>query len=284
MTPQWLAAVEAALGRAPLSVAPLSGGCIGQVYRLDMGAGERLVAKIGGAGGRLALEGYMLDYLARHSRLPVPRVLWAADDLLVMEFLEGGTRLDTAAERHAAELLAALHGVGAERYGFERDTLIGGLVQPNPWSRSWIAFFRDQRLLYMARAAHDAGRLPQEPLRRIEAFAERLEDWLEDGQVPSLIHGDAWGGNILARAGRISGFVDPAIYYADPEIELAFGTLFGTFREPFFERYAEIRSLAPGFFELRRNIYNLYPLLVHVRLFGAGYLGQIDAILRRLGF
>ncbi len=284
MTPSWFAAIEAALGKAPLSATPLSGGCIGEVYGLDMAGGERLVVKLGAAGGGLALEGYMLDYLARHSRLPVPRVLWAADDLLVMEYLDGEGRLDAPAEGHAAELLAELHGVGAECYGLERDTLIGGLMQPNPWSRSWVSFFRDQRLLYMARAAHDAGRLPPRFMPRIEAFAARLEEWLEERGTPSLIHGDAWGGNILALPGRISGFVDPAIYYADPEIELAFGTLFGTFRAPFFDRYRELRPLAPEFFEVRRDIYNLYPLLVHVRLFGAGYAGRIDAILRRLGF
>lgn len=67
-----------------------------------------------------------------------------------------------------------------------------------------------------------------------------------------------------------------------PEIELAFGTLFGTFGPAFFRRYGELRPLRPGFFEVRRDLYNLYPLLVHVRLFGGGYVGQVEAILSRL--
>jgi fructosamine-3-kinase len=81
--------------------------------------------------------------------------------------------------------------------------------------------------------------------------------------------------------GRIAGFIDPAIYHADPEIELAFSTVFGTFGEPFFRRYAELRPIRPGFFEVRRDLYNLYPLLVHARLFGGGYRSQVSRIVSR---
>ena len=93
-----------------------------------------------------------------------------------------------------------------------------------------------------------------------------------------------WGGNVLVKGGRIAGFVDPAIYYADPEIELAFSTLFSTFGDAFFARYAELRPLRPGFFEERCDIYNLYPLLVHVRLFGGGYVGSVSGTLSRFGY
>ena len=108
-------------------------------------------------------------------------------------------------------------------------------------------------------------------------------DLLEEPEHPSLIHGDMWGGNILAESGRITGFLDPAIYFAHAEIELAFSTLFGTFGESFFRRYDEIRPIRPGFFEVRKDIYNLWHLLTHVRLFGAGYLPGIERVLSRHG-
>ncbi len=181
------------------------------------------------------------------------------------------------------ELLAALHGIGAGAYGLERDTVIGGLVQPNAEAEDWIGFFRDRRLLYMARAALDAGMLSGALMTRIEAFAARIERWLDAPAHPSLIHGDMWGGNVLVKGNRIAGFVDPAIYYADAEIELAFSTMFSTFTEPFFARYGEMRPLRPGFWEVRRDIYNLYPLLVHVRLFGGSYVGSVDRTLARFG-
>ena len=89
---------------------------------------------------------------------------------------------------------------------------------------------------------------------------------------------------MLVRRRGIAGFVDPAIYIAHPEIELAFTTMFNTFGRAFFEAYESLMPLEPGFHEVRRELYNLYPTLVHVRLFGAGYLGPIDRTLRRLGY
>ncbi len=283
--PALAARVEAALGRAPLAATPLGGGCVGEVYRLDMAGGERLVAKLAaGSGPGLALEGWMLSYLAQHSSLPVPAVVHAADGLLVIDWIDGPDRLDAAAEGHAAELVAALHGVTADRFGLERDTLIGGLHQPNRRSASWLEFFRDHRLLYMAGEALAVGRLPTRTMARIEALASRLDRFIDEPPAPALLHGDLWTGNVLVRGGRIAGFIDPAIYYGDPEMDLAFSTLFGTFNRPFFDRYAEIAGLREGFFEVRRDICNLYPLLVHVRLFGGSYLASVDGVLRRLGF
>lgn len=226
----------------------------------------------------------MLRYLADRTDLPVPQVVHAEPDLLVMTYIDAGDPITPSAEIHAAELLAALHGVTAPKFGLERDTLIGPLPQPNAPSDDWIGFFRDRRLLPMARLALDAGRLQSDVMTRLETLAARLEECLIPPDRPSLIHGDMWGGNILVKAGRIAGFVDPAIYYADPEIELAFPTLFNTFGEHFFRRYAEMHPIRDGFFAIRRHIYNLYPLLVHVRLFGGGYPDAVKRTLEATGF
>lgn len=270
--------IEAATGKRPGRMARLSGGCIAETYKVALEGGDAVVVK---RGENLALEGWMLRYLADRSNLPVPAVIHAEDDLLVMDHVEGGGAIDGRAQEHAAELVASLHAVDGARFGLERDTLIGSLQQPNPQSDNWIDFFREHRLLYMAQKAHDAGRLPGGTMGRIEALAARLEDMLPEPEAPSLIHGDMWTGNVLVRDGRIAAFIDPAIYYAHPEIELAFSTLFRTFGEPFFRRYEELRPLEPGFLETRRHVYNLYPLLVHVRLFGAGYLGQVEGVLEQ---
>jgi len=264
-------------------VHPLHGGMIGQVFRVELADGRTVVAKTADAGGTLDIEGYMLRYLREHTALPVPDVLHSEPSLLIMTFVEGSSHFSEAAERHAADLLAALHAVTAPAFGLERDTLIGPLHQPNPWTPSWIAFFRDQRLRYMARLAADSGRLPRPMLERIERLAERLDSLLEEPEQPSLIHGDIWSTNVLADPNRVSAFLDPAICYAHHEMELAYITLFNTFGAAFFERYHALRPIEPGFFEVRRDIYNLYPLLVHVRLFGGGYVGSVDRILRRFG-
>ena len=119
---------------------------------------------------------------------------------------------------------------------------------------------------------------------RIEELAGRLGEILEEPERPALIHGDAWSGNVLAEGDRITAFLDPAIYHADPEVELAFISLFGTFGEPFFRRYRELREMRSGFLEERRHLYNLYPLLVHVYFFGGHYVNSVEDTLGRLGF
>jgi fructosamine-3-kinase len=276
--------VEAHLGDRMLSARSLGGGCIGEVYRVELADGPSLVAKVDREGeSHLEREAYMLRYLREKSELPVPEVYHGSRRLLLMQFIEGSSRFTEGAERQAAELLAGLHGITADSYGHERDTLIGALDQPNPSTKSWAEFFRDHRLLYIALVAHEAGRLPVEDLRRVQRLSEMLDKLIEDPNPPALIHGDVWSANVLARGDRITAFLDPAIYYADPEIELAFISLFDSFGRPFLDRYQEIRPIRDGFFEVRRDLYNLYPLLVHTYYFGGGYLDSVRNTLDRFG-
>jgi fructosamine-3-kinase len=276
--------VEGTLGERLKSVRPLGGGCIGEVYRVELEDGTPLVAKVDRDGAsHLEREAYMLCYLREKSDLPVPEVYHGSETLLVMQFVEGSSRFSDGAERHAAELLAALHGITAEAYGHERDTLIGSLDQPNPRTEGWTGFFRDYRLLYIARIAHEAGRLPAEDLRRVEQLAGGLEALIGEPNPPALVHGDVWSANVLAKGDRITAFLDPALYFADPEIELAFISLFNSFGDVFLRRYAEIRGIDRAFFDMRRDLYNLYPLLVHVYFFGGGYLGSVRSTLGRFG-
>ena len=275
--------IEVSLGERLRSTRPLSGGCIGEVYKAELEDGSTLVAKVDrNAESHLEREAYMLRYLRDNSDLPVPEVYHGSETLLLMEFIEGSSRFSKGAEHHAAELLATLHEVTTDTYGHERNTLIGSLNQPNPCKESWVDFFREHRLLYLADVAHDSGRLPTEDRKRIDRLAEKLDGLIEEPGKPSLVHGDVWSANVLAQGDRITAFLDPAIYYADREIELAFISLFNSFGQDFLDRYKEIRGIRDGF-EARRDIYNLYPLLVHVYFFGGGYLGSVQNTLSRFG-
>jgi fructosamine-3-kinase len=277
--------VETHLGGRLLSVRPLGGGCIGEVYRAELEDGTPLVAKVDREGeSHLEREAYMLRYLRQKSDLPVPEVYHGSENLLLMEFVEGSSRFSEGAEYHAAELLAGLHDITSDTYGLERDTLIGSLNQPNPATESWVEFFRDHRLLYIANIAHEAGRLLAKDLLRVERLSEKLDDFIEDQRAPALIHGDVWSANVLARGDRITAFLDPAIYYADPEIELAYISLFDSFGNAFLERYAKIRGIDTSFIETRRDLYSLYPLLVHTYYFDGGYLDSVRRTLERFGF
>ena len=278
--------LETVLGGSVTALAtmPVGFGLTG--FKVELADGRRLAVKARQASARvdLRLEGYMLGELARHSTLPVPAVHLSESDLLVMDFIEtDGGGITPQVERHAALLIAALHDVPRPSFGYERDTLIGPLPQPNPQMDRWIPFFGDHRLLAMARAAQAEGRLPAELLMRLERLAERLDTYLTEPRHPSLLHGDLWTGNVLVRGQRIAGFVDPAIYCGHPEIELAFTTMFGTFGPAFFEAYEALLPLEPGFHELRSGLYKLYPTLIHVRLFGSTYVPPIERTLAHLG-
>ncbi|WP_407692705.1 fructosamine kinase family protein [Reichenbachiella carrageenanivorans] len=80
--------------------------------------------------------------------------------------------------------------------------------------------------------------------------------------------------------GSLSFMIDPAVYYGHREAELAFTRMFGGFENRFYESYHEAFPLKEGYRE-RESIFNLYPLLVHVNLFGSAYLSGIVSALRR---
>ncbi|NKB19951.1 MAG: phosphotransferase [Alphaproteobacteria bacterium] len=281
MTEELKTQIADAVGRQPVSLQELHGGNVARVHLAEMETGSPLVIKTGG--GDFAVEALMLRYLAENTSLPVPVVHHADKTLLIMDWIESGDPIDDDAERDAARHLSALHKITATDFGFECDTLIGPLRQPNPKTSSWLEFFRDHRLLFMARQALTEDRVSSDTMGRFEALASRLDEWIEEPAAPQLLHGDMWGGNVLVKDSRITSFIDPAIYFGNAEMDLAFATLFGTFREPFFETYEDYAPLRPGFWEARRDLYNLNPLLVHLRLFGGDYGRSIDAILNRFG-
>ena len=281
----WVAQVEAVAGRTLRQVTPLHGGMIGEVYRVQFADGAQAVAKVDRRPQpELAVEGMMLAYLGAHSDVPVPGLWHVAPDLLLMDYLPGASRFDAAAEAHLADILVDLHGVHAAACGFEQDTLIGLLPQPNPWTASWVEFFGEQRLRHLGRQAVAMGRMPAALMTRIDALAHRLGDIIEEPARPSLVHGDIWSANVLAQDGRITGVLDPAVYYGHREIELAYIFLFHSFGDAFRHRYLELWPLTPGYFQERIFVYQLYPLLSHVCHFGGHYVESTAATLARLGF
>lgn len=140
--------IEAALGATVASTAELDGGMIGTVHRVALEDGRTVVAKTGDT--PLTVEARMVQYLDAHG-LPVPTVLHATDDFLVLTHVDGDSQITTAVERDAAETLASLHDTTAEQVGFPFDTLTGTVTQPNPWTDEWWQFYDDELAETLAR-------------------------------------------------------------------------------------------------------------------------------------
>ncbi len=177
------------------------------------------------------------------------------------------------------EQLAALHRNSAPEYGLDHDNYIGSLRQINTWEQNWIDFFVRHRIEPQVQLATE-NRLPIQSLRKkIDGFCLKLPDLLPQ-EVPALIHGDLWSGNLIVDDKGQPCLIDPAAYFANREAELAYTQLFGGFDREFYRSYQNAFQLQKGW-EERIDIYNLYPLLVHVNLFGAGYIRQAEAIVNR---
>jgi fructosamine-3-kinase len=177
--------------------------------------------------------------------------------------------------------LATLHDHIEPNFGFETDNFIGSTPQPNPWTSDGYEFFAEHRLGYQAELALQQGLINRADFRAVHALSSKLQE-LVPAQPASLIHGDLWSGNAIVGPNGEPAIIDPAAHYGWAEAELGMTNLFAGFPEAFYSTYEEAGDLEDGWRE-RLPIYNLYHLLNHVNLFGAGYLGQVRSVLQRFG-
>lgn len=258
----------------------VGGGCINNGARLRTTSGKSFFLKSNqrAPADMFAREAEGLHALRLAGGLRLPEPYLHGQDFLLLEDLAPGTRRPDYWEQFGRGL-AALHQHTSPQFGFAHDNYIGSTPQPNRWMDDGIQFFAEQRLLYQAGLAREAGLLGAEAIRQVERLAGRLGE-LTPLQPASLIHGDLWGGNAISDATGGPALIDPAAHYGWAEAELAMTTLFGSFPAAFYRAYQERRPLETGF-EGRYPIYNLYHLLNHLNLFGESYLGEVLAILRR---
>ena len=223
-----------------------------------------------------------LSLLDRSHSLKVPSVVHHADagdfQFLLMEYIEGRRRIDTYWERFGLGL-AALHKNSSIVFGLDHDNYIGSLPQRNNPSASWIEFFTQERLNSQLQKAIEGGRFDYSVVNKFERLFSKLPALLPE-EPPSLLHGDLWRGNIMTTSEGKPCIIDPAVYFGHREVDLAMTQLFGGFDSLFLESYNRTFPLTPGY-EERVDIFNLYPLLVHVNLFGGGYRSQVVSILDR---
>jgi fructosamine-3-kinase len=243
----------------------LAGESVSEVLLVRRPDGRLSVAKQGPA---IATEAAMLRTIVA-AGLPAPAVEGEHETVLLLDHVENDGLFTPNAWADVGARIRALHQRTGEAYGWPVDYAIGTVTFDNRETGDWPSFWGEQRLI--ATAA-----LLDRPWReRVERLAGRLGELLPAAPPPALLHGDLWTGNILVRDGQLVGLVDPACYYGDAEVDLAMLDLFCTPPGEFWEAYG---PLAPGCRE-RRPIYQLFPALAHVRLWGASYYGMVERLL-----
>ena len=263
----------------------LSGGCINRAWKISDHERDYFVKTHAASGlAMFAAEAAGLAELAASQTVRVPHpVCWgdAADQAyLVLEYLPLGGERAQAMESLGRQL-ALLHRQPQPYFGWQRDNTIGSTPQLNGRYVNWTEFWREQRLGFqLALAArHGYGGALQ---RQGEALLTRFAALFADYQpIPSLLHGDLWGGNAGCTMAGEPVIFDPAVYYGDREADLAMTTLFGGFPARFYAAYCEVWPLDAGFRQ-RRMLYNLYHILNHLNLFGGGYCAQTEQMMGQL--
>ncbi len=276
--------VEKSTGKLVVSAATLAGG-LADAKHVVLSDGSQVTVKLPMAkADDFAIEGATLAYLKEHTALPIAHQYYSGSEALVHEYIIADGTLQVESETCVAAHLIELHKITSDKYGFDFDTLYCGIVQPNAKKDKWVSFFIENRLLYMARLALESGKLPIEMMRRIENFCEKMEAYLDEPERPSLLHGKVDQSSVLCYKGEIRAFVDPAIFFGDREFEFCFASDKSPLSPLFFKTYNETFPFRPGYLEYRREIYNLYPLLLNIVLLGQEKLPLISKTLSRFGF
>ncbi len=227
-------------------------------------------------------EAMGLDLLRKTNTFRIPATIahgsTEAGAFLLMELIETGYRASGFWEEFGASL-AQLHRHSVGQFGLDHHNFIGSLPQPNHPHPTWPEFYIHERLQPQLDLALQSQRLSSSDAKHFEKLYLKLPE-LCPAEPPALTHGDLWSGNFMVAADSHPVLIDPAVSYAHREMDLAMSRLFGDFDRPFYRSYEEVWPLAPGF-EQRLPIYQLYYLMVHVNLFGGGYVGSVRTVVRQ---
>jgi len=265
-------------------IVEVAGGSINEVYRLQT-AGGFFILKLNSAQQFPQLferEAEGLEAIRKTKTVAVPEVIATGhlsyNSYLLLEYVETGSKTPEAMQLLGSQL-AQMHRNTAAEFGSEQDNYMGSLPQSNKKHETWQSFFIEERLKPMVILAFDASFIDQKLVSDFEKLYEKLGKLFEE-EKPALIHGDLWGGNYLIGSAGKPYLIDPAVSYGFREFDLAMTHLFGGFSTDFYQAYQEAFPLQSDW-QKRIDLWNLYPLLLHLNLFGTGYLGQVKSALKK---
>lgn len=282
------AALTQTLGSEIKRVVGVTGGDINDAFEVELKDARHLFVKThpNSPRGMFTTEARGLRWLSQADVIRLPKVVHVAESndgtpaFLVLEWLAPARRVRDFDEQ-LGRSLAHLHRMTAPSFGLDHDNFIGRLAQDNTPAPSWVEFYWSRRLQPQVKAAKDRGLLDSSTVRAFDRLHTVLAERVGPDEPPSRLHGDLWGGNLHVDEKGAPCLIDPAAYGGHREVDLAMMRLFGGFGERVFAAYEEAAPLARGA-EERVALYQLYPLLVHVNLFGRSYVSRVSEALSSL--
>lgn len=276
--------IESVIADKIISQKPVSGGCINNAEIITTQSGKTYFLKTNSNSPKdmFLKEANGLVEIAKANVIRVPKVIFAADDFLILENIVPKTKNKMFWENFGRDF-GKLHKFTSKSFGFYEDNYIGSTQQLNipttTEATNWIEFYFNKRLLYQYRLAETKGYADKELHKAFSLMESRINIILNDCDAkPSLLHGDLWSGNFITDDSGNACVIDPAVYYGHREADLAMTKLFGGFDPRFYSAYIEENPLNDGYI-YRENLYKLYHVLNHLNLFGSGYYNQaVDLI------
>jgi fructosamine-3-kinase len=262
-----------------VELTPVDGGSINDTYKVTINRDTKFFLKLNSAlsfPGLFEKEKTGLEFLAKQNCILIPSVVFSEThdnyQLLLLEWAECGIRTESFWKK-LGEQLAQLHSISYEQFGFAEDNYIGSLPQANDFTEKWVEFFMRYRLQPQIELAAHKGHLEKNHVDSFETIFKKI-DTIFTTEKPSLLHGDLWSGNFMCNEQSLPVLIDPAVYFGHRSMDLAMTTLFGGFDKTFYDAY-HYHSPLPVNYREQWELCNLYPLLIHLNLFGKGYLPDI---------
>lgn len=262
----------------------IGGGSINDTYQVKINNTPKFFLKLNSNTkfpGLFEKEKNGLEFLSRQDCIRVPSIVSCdiTDDhqILLLEWIEHGPRNERFWKKFG-EQMAQLHKISNKNFGFAEDNYMGSLPQVNTWTDSWVDFFITRRLQPQIELAHKKNLLEKRHCDSFETVNKKLSS-IFDNEKPSLLHGDLWSGNFMCNDQALPVLIDPAVYFGHRNIDLAMTTLFEGFDKDFYDAY-HYHFPFPSNYHEQWEVCNLYPLLIHLNLFGRSYLHQIERTLQ----
>ena len=265
----------------------IGGGCINDCYKIKTSSGNFFL-KYNDAKRypeMFEAEAKGLHILKKANEIYIPEVISYGEEsasggsFLILEYIESGKKNNFF--ENFGKRLARQHKYSSEKFGLDHNNYIGSLPQSNKFHDNWNEFFILERLEKQIQLARNFNRIDHSTMKQFNNLFKHIEE-IFPNENPALLHGDLWSGNYLTTPDGAPCVIDPAVYYGHREMDIGMTKLFGGFSPEFYDSYNEHYPLEKGW-QQRIDVANLYPLMVHVNLFGGSYLMQVQSVLKRFG-